>query len=172
MKKSLCIVTMIIVIFAWSLPLWSDEDEKSGEEINWQVISNGGTDGSSTNYGLKGTVGQTATGYGSSDSYDLGHGFWQVFGGGGAPCQGMCGDANGDSGVNIADGVWIINYIFAGGLPPQPVLACGDANTDAGVNIADGVWIINYIFAGGGPPGDCSPGSPNWGGQDCCPFVP
>ena len=87
-------------------------------------------------------------------------------------CEGLCGDANGDDGVNIADGVWIINYIFAGGLPPQPILACGDANTDGGVNIADGVWIINYIFAGGDPPGDCSPGSPNWNGQDCCPFEP
>ena len=65
----------------------------------------------------------------------------------------ICGDANYDETVNIADAVWIINYIFAGGDPPIPIEA-GDANCDKTCNVADAVWIINYIFAGGDEPCD------------------
>jgi Dockerin type I domain len=86
-------------------------------------------------------------------------------------CQGMCGDANGDGQVNVSDAVWVINYVFVGGEGPMPVLACGDANGDGMVNVSDAVWIINYVFVGGDPPEDCSPGSPNWEGDDCCPFM-
>jgi len=85
-------------------------------------------------------------------------------------CSGECGDANNDEMINVADAVWLINYIFAGGYPPLPVLACGDANGDGNVGIQDAVWLINYIFAGGLPPGDCSLGSPSWWDGDCCPF--
>jgi subtilisin family serine protease len=83
-------------------------------------------------------------------------------------CQGICGDANNDTDVNVSDAVWIINYVFVGGDAPQPILACGDANGDTDVNVSDAVWIINYVFVGGDSPGDCVPGS--WGGDDCCPF--
>jgi Dockerin type I domain len=86
-------------------------------------------------------------------------------------CQGICGDTNNDGMVNVSDAIWIINYMFIGGDPPQPVLACGDANGDAASALQDAVWIINYVFVGGNPPGDCSPGSPMWPPDgDCCPF--
>jgi subtilisin family serine protease len=88
------------------------------------------------------------------------------------PCQGECGDANEDGSVNVSDAIWMINYVFIGGAPPQPVLACGDANDDAASNVSDAVWIINYVFIGGAPPGDCSPGSWEYQGGDCCQFVP
>jgi hypothetical protein len=52
----------------------------TGEQIKWQVIAGGGGTGSSASYTLGGTVGQTAVGAGSSDSYVLSHGFWQEFG--------------------------------------------------------------------------------------------
>ena len=51
----------------------------TGETIKWQVISGGGNSGTSTNYELSSTIGQTATGKGSSTNYNLGHGYWQVF---------------------------------------------------------------------------------------------
>ncbi|MBD3218057.1 MAG: hypothetical protein GF310_07250 [candidate division Zixibacteria bacterium] len=85
-------------------------------------------------------------------------------------CVGICGDANDDQAVNVSDAVWIINFVFIGGDPPQPVLACGDANDDAAVNVSDAVWVINYVFIGGAAPGTCSPGS--WDTIDCCSFAP
>ena len=71
----------------------------------------------------------------------------------GDACDFMCGDANGDETVNVADAVWIINFIFAGGDPPDP-MESGNANCQGTVNVADSVWIINYVFAGGNEPCD------------------
>jgi hypothetical protein len=62
------------------------------------------------------------------------------------------GDANGDGVINIADVVYLINYLFTGGSAPNPMDA-GDANCDGTVNIADVVYLINYLFSGGPPPG-------------------
>jgi aminopeptidase N len=67
--------------------------------------------------------------------------------------QGMRGDCNDDGTVNVSDAVYIINYIFAGGPAPDPLLS-GDPNCDNDVNISDAVYIINYIFVGGDPPCD------------------
>jgi hypothetical protein len=64
-----------------------------------------------------------------------------------------CGDANSDGFVNVSDAVWIINYVFTGGEPPNP-MAAGDVNCDSMVNVSDAVWIINFIFIGGNPPCD------------------
>ena len=63
----------------------------------------------------------------------------------------VCGDANGNSAVSISDVVYLINYIFAGGPAPNPVLA-GDANCSGAVSISDAVYLINYIFGGGPAP--------------------
>jgi PKD repeat protein len=73
----------------------------------------------------------------------------------------ICGDANGSGGdpaVDIDDVVYLINYIFASGTPPDPIEA-GDANCSGGdvpVDIDDVVYLINYIFASGPVPcADC-----------------
>lgn len=62
------------------------------------------------------------------------------------------GDANGDDQVNVADAVYLINYVFKGGPAPDP-LANGDANCDGQVNVGDAVYIINFVFNGGPAPG-------------------
>ncbi len=61
-----------------------------------------------------------------------------------------CGDANGDSDVNVADAVFIINYVFKSGPPPDPYCT-GDANGDGDANVADAVYLINFVFSGGPP---------------------
>ncbi len=63
----------------------------------------------------------------------------------------LCGDANGNGTRNISDAVYLINYIFAGGPAPSPVIA-GDANCSNAVSISDVVYLINYIFSGGAAP--------------------
>jgi agmatine deiminase len=65
----------------------------------------------------------------------------------------ICGDANGDEEVNVSDAVSIINYVFAGGNPPDPIES-GNVNCDTEVNVSDAVWIINYVFVGGNIPCD------------------
>ncbi len=63
----------------------------------------------------------------------------------------VCGDADGNAVISIADAVFLINYIFAGGAAPDPP-AAGDADCSGGISIADAVYLINYIFAGGAVP--------------------
>lgn len=63
----------------------------------------------------------------------------------------VCGDANGDTAINIGDAVLLINYIFKGGAAPDPIEA-GDANGDGGINVGDAVFLINHIFNGGPAP--------------------
>jgi hypothetical protein len=66
----------------------------------------------------------------------------------------MPGYLNDDGIINIADVVFLINYLFIAGSPPNPVQK-GDANCDGVVNIADVVYLINYLFIGGAPPQEC-----------------
>jgi hypothetical protein len=68
-------------------------------------------------------------------------------------CDYTCGDANADDIVDVSDGVYVINYAFGGGNPPDPIEA-GDVNCDGSVDVSDAVFIINYAFAGGNSPCD------------------
>ncbi|MEZ5357702.1 MAG: hypothetical protein R3F48_02655 [Candidatus Zixiibacteriota bacterium] len=63
----------------------------------------------------------------------------------------ICGDANGDGNLNVADVVFAVNFVFKGGPSPDP-LCSGDSNHDDTVNLADAVYLVNYIFRGGPPP--------------------
>ena len=59
----------------------------------------------------------------------------------------ISGDANSDGIVDVADLVYVINYLYRGGMPPSPV-SLGDFNQDGEVNLADLVALINYLFRG------------------------
>ncbi len=61
------------------------------------------------------------------------------------------GDANGDGVTDLGDVVYLINYIYRDGSPPDP-LAAGDVNCDGIVNLGDVVYLINYLFKNGPPP--------------------
>jgi hypothetical protein len=63
----------------------------------------------------------------------------------------VCGDCNGDGILDIGDIVCEINYLFKGGLPPQPY-AVGDVNCDGVNDIGDVVYLINYLFKAGPAP--------------------
>ncbi len=65
--------------------------------------------------------------------------------------QYVCGEANGDGSIDIADAVYLINYIFKSGPAPNP-LDAGDANCDASIDVGDAVHLINYIFKSGPEP--------------------
>jgi hypothetical protein len=128
---------------------------RAGEQIKWQVISSGSTDGSSTAYCLKGTIGQPAVGSGSSAGYSLGHGFWQLFGSGDECCQHR-GDINhSGSGPDISDLVFLVTYMFQGGVEP-PCLDEADINgSGGGPDITDLVYLVTYMFQSGPAPVPC-----------------
>ncbi len=72
-------------------------------------------------------------------------------------CDWLVGDADNSGGYSIADAVFVINYIFSGGVAPQPnVVGSGDTDCSGAVSIADAVYLINHIFSGGpGPAPSC-----------------
>jgi hypothetical protein len=74
----------------------------------------------------------------------------------------ICGDADGNDMVNISDAVYLIEYIFGGGPPPEPLLS-GDVDCNQTVNISDAVYLISYIFSSG--PAPCDPDGDGW--TDC-----
>ena len=58
------------------------------------------------------------------------------------------GDATYDQSVNIADAIFLLEYLFSGGV----FTVCPDAadtNDDGTINIGDAINLLNYLFAGG-----------------------
>ncbi len=68
-----------------------------------------------------------------------------------APDLYVWGDANGDGEVDVADVLFLINYLFLSGSLPSPP-ASGDPNDDCVIDVADVVYLINYLFLEGAPP--------------------
>ncbi len=67
------------------------------------------------------------------------------------------GDANHDGIYDLADGIAILNGLFAAG-PISPCQGTRDSNADGQVDIADALSILTYLFAGGAPPPAPFPG--------------
>jgi hypothetical protein len=135
----------------------SPSSPQAGEQINWQVIGSGGTNGTSTNYILLGTVGQFATGPGTSTNFGINQGFWQSFGSPGC-CVGRTAnvDAIGTfpTEVDLSDLGLMVDFLF---LPPGSiVLPCVDeADVDAlggmnPVDLSDLGILVDFLFL---PPG-------------------
>ena len=60
------------------------------------------------------------------------------------------GDANGDGVVTIGDIAFQVDYLYNGGLAPDPLLA-GDANGDSRVDVSDVVQLADLLFGSGDP---------------------
>ena len=120
-----------------------------GETIKWQVISSGGNTGTSTAYELSSTVGQTATGKGTSPSYILGHGYWQVFEtSSGTCCVGQTGnvDCSGEEQPDISDITRLIDYLYLS----HGALCCAeeaDVDKSGGEpDISDITYLIDHLY--------------------------
>jgi hypothetical protein len=66
-----------------------------------------------------------------------------------AGCPGvlLCGDIDGDNRVTVGDIVYLINYVFKDGPPPN-TMSMADVNNDSRVNIGDIIALINCAFRG------------------------
>ena len=63
----------------------------------------------------------------------------------------LVGDVNRDGQVDLGDIVFLINYLYKGGSPPD-FLEQGDVNGDGIVDLSDVVYLINYLFRDGPVP--------------------
>ncbi len=61
------------------------------------------------------------------------------------------GDSNSDGEVNIADGVFTLAHLFAGGEAPLCEDAA-DTDDDGGILITDAIYLFEYLFGGGPAP--------------------
>jgi len=145
-------IVIILIIFLLTKSCYATD--KAGEEINWQVISSGGTSGISTYYQLSGTVAQTVVGLGSSENFGINHGYWQNFREDSCDC--IPGDDNADEEINIFDITYETSFLYLGGPAPIPYELCsGDPNCDCVCNIFDVTCKIDHLYMGGPAPCSC-----------------
>jgi hypothetical protein len=69
------------------------------------------------------------------------------------------GDANFDSWRDVADAVYLLNYIYKGGPPPQHPITSDMNMPDDLIDIEDVIYLLNYLFKNGAAP---LPGDPWW----------
>lgn len=67
------------------------------------------------------------------------------------------GDANDDGSIDITDGVFTLNWLFAGGADPG-CLSAADANDNGQVDLSDAVYTLGFLFMGGRAPPAPFPG--------------
>jgi len=89
------------------------------------------------------------TGYVSQGLYDIDYATIKYI-----PSSVKCGDANGDGNVTTSDIVYLVNYLFKGGPPPNPLWKA-DVNCDHAVNVTDISYLVSYFFQGGHSPACC-----------------
>lgn len=67
----------------------------------------------------------------------------------------IVGDPTRDGIIDIADVLFVINYLYRGGEAPDPP-ETGDVTCDGVTNIDDVIFLINYLYRGGpAPPDSC-----------------
>lgn len=62
------------------------------------------------------------------------------------------GDVDWNGEINIADMVYLVEYMFDDGPAPMPHRIIGSLDCNPVVNIADLVWLVDYMFNGGPKP--------------------
>jgi len=74
--------------------------------------------------------------------------------GAGCTCCVARGNVDGDSGVNVADLTYLVDFLFfGGGTPPCPEE--GNVDADGGINVADLTYLVDYLFFNGPAPPPC-----------------
>jgi hypothetical protein len=61
------------------------------------------------------------------------------------------GDVNGDGETNVGDIVFLVNYLYRGGIPPDDPEAA-DVNGDCVVDVGDVAYLVNYLYRNSAAP--------------------
>ena len=62
------------------------------------------------------------------------------------------GDVNLDFEINSLDIIYLVNFTFRSGPPPQPGLLAGDTNCNGYVTVSDIIFLVAYVFLSGPEP--------------------
>lgn len=62
------------------------------------------------------------------------------------------GNVNGDDRLNLADAIYLANYVLKGGPAPVPYPEMGDVDCTNQIQLADVIYLANYILKGGPSP--------------------
>ena len=84
------------------------------------------------------------------------------------------GDSNGDGTINIADAIYLLNYLYQDG-PTPTCLDTADVNDDGAVDIADAVYGLSMLKGGGPlppPPFNQCGDDPTPDAVDCVSYAP
>jgi subtilisin family serine protease len=65
------------------------------------------------------------------------------------------GDVNNDGSINLTDYLWLNNYLYYQGAPPEPHVILGDVNCDGNINLLDLLYLIAYLYDEGAAPPVC-----------------
>ena len=68
--------------------------------------------------------------------------------------DGIRGDVDGNSSINVADLTYLVDYLFFGGSAP-PCPEEGDVDGSGAINVADLTYLVEYLFFGGPAPAPC-----------------
>ena len=130
-----------------SSPQPSPSSPQSGEQIKWHLVTCGGGQGISTNFAVKATVGQMATGTGFSKNYGVQSGFWPNFQ---TSCctSPMRGDVDGSGSVDISDLSIYVDFLFHGLPFPADCNQEEDVDASGSVDISDLQAMIDFLFNG------------------------
>jgi hypothetical protein len=62
------------------------------------------------------------------------------------------GNVNGDDRVNLADAIYLANYVLKSGPSPLPYPEMGDVDCNSQIQLADVIYLANYILKSGPAP--------------------
>ncbi len=133
----------------------------SSDEIARQVVGCGGTEASSTNFTLNGTVGQPIIGLINSPGYGISQGFWIPMTGGAGGCCLNRGDFDHNGRVDVSDLVSWAKWAFSGSTtgpgcedPPGFYPEC-DFDASGQVDVIDIVSWVKWSYSGDAGPTPC-----------------
>jgi hypothetical protein len=120
---------------------------KQGYQMVTDVLDGFGGESESDNYIIKVNSGgqPSAIGVSEGGSYVVEAGYVDA-------SFVMRGDVTRDGMIDVADVLYLVNYLFLGTSAPCPMEA-GDVTCDGIVDVADILFLVNYLFLGTSPPG-------------------
>lgn len=66
----------------------------------------------------------------------------------------VTGDVNVDGVITSSDIIYEVNFVFKGGITPQPCGAAADVNCSGAITSADIIYLVGHVFKGGAAPCD------------------